>query len=373
VTAEPKSLAGVDGCLSAQLNTHQREQTMMLRRTLFTTAVAAAALLTYAGSEAAEDFYAGKTIKFIIGSNPGGGYDIYARTLAEHLVRHLPGNPEIVPMNMPGAGSAKAASYMATIAAKDGTEIGAIFPGAVMEPLLESTKFSYDPSTFQYLGTLDNSTRLCVTYQTSKTKTFGDAQKRKTVIGASQAGGSTRDYAYMLNNLAGAKFDIVSGYKGSVDILIALERGEVEGLCGYDWSSLRAQRPDWVRDHKVNYLLQVGAEPQVSLTRMGVPSIWKFITDPQDRQVAQLIVSQQMFGRPYLAPAGTPPDRVATLRRAFAATIKDPEFLADAKKTQIDIEPLPGEQVQQVVEKLFASPRSVVERAAQVTRPGPPS
>jgi tripartite-type tricarboxylate transporter receptor subunit TctC len=347
---------------------------MTLRCTLLTTAVAAAALLSYAGSEAAEDFYAGKTIKFIIGSNPGGGYDIYARTLAEHLVRHLPGNPEIVPMNMPGAGSAKAASYMATIAAKDGSEIGAIFPGAVMEPLLEAkTKFSYDPSTFQYLGTLDNSTRLCLTYQTSKTRTFGDAQKRKTVVGASQAGGSTRDYAYMLNNLAGAKFDIVSGYKGSVDILIALERGEVEGLCGYDWSSLRAQRPDWVRDHKVNYLLQVGAEPEASLTRMGVPSIWKFITDPKDRQVAQLIVSQQMFGRPYLAPAGTPPDRVATLRRAFAATIKDAEFLADAKKTRIDIEPLPGEQVQQVVEKLFASPRSVIERAAQVTRPGPPT
>ncbi len=347
---------------------------MTLRYALLTTAVAATTLLACASGAAAEDFYAGKTIKLLIGGNPGGGYDIYARTLARHLVRHLPGNPEIVPMNMPGAGSAKAASYMATIAPKDGTEIGAIFPGAVMEPLLGSkTKFSYDPSKFQFLGTLANSTRMCVTFQTSKTKTFADAQKRKTVLGASQAGGSTRDYAYMLNNLAGAKFDIVSGYKGSVDILIALERGEVEGLCGYDWSSLRTQRPNWVRDHKINYLLQASVEPDASLTKMGVPSIWKFITDPKDRRVAELIVSQQIFGRPYFVPAGTPPDRVATLRRAFAATIKDPEFLADAKKSRIDIEPLTGERVQQVVEKLFASPRNVVERAAEVTRPGPPS
>lgn len=346
----------------------------MLRHALLSTALAATALLAGASGAAAEDFYAGKTIKFIIGSNPGGGYDIYARTLARHLVRHLPGNPEIVPMNMPGAGSAKAASYMATIAAKDGTEIGAIFPGAVMEPLFgDKSKFSYDPSKFQYLGTLDNSTRLCVTYQTSETRTFADAQKRKTIVGASQAGGSTRDYAYMLNNLAGTKFDIVSGYKGSVDILIALERGEVEGLCGYDWSSLRAQRPDWVRDHKVNYLVQAGVEPDASLTKMGVPSIWKFISDPKDRQVAELIVSQQIFGRPYLAPAGTPADRVAALRGAFAATIKDPEFLADANKARIDIEPLPGERVQEVVEKLFASPRNLVERAAEVTRSGPPS
>jgi tripartite-type tricarboxylate transporter receptor subunit TctC len=318
----------------------------------------------------ADEFYAGKTINLIIGGNPGGGYDIYARTLGRHLASHLPGSPDIVPMNMPGAGSAKAASYLYTISPKDGSEIGAIYPGAVMDPLLgKYHSLSYDPSKFQYLGTLDSGSRVCITYNTSMTKTYEDAQNRKTVLGASQAGGSTRDYAYMLNKLTGTKFDIVSGYKGSVDILLAMERGEIEGMCGYDWSSLKSQRPDWIRDKKVNILLQVGINPEPTLTEQGVPTLWKFIHSPEDRKVAELIVSQQLFGRPYLAPPGTPADRVKALRDAFSATVKDQAFLADAKTTHVDIAPLSGERIQAVIEGLFASPRPIIERAAKVTSP----
>jgi tripartite-type tricarboxylate transporter receptor subunit TctC len=325
-------------------------------------------LITVTGH--ADELHSGNAINFIIGGNPGGGYDIYARTLGRHLARHLPNNPEIVPMNMPGAGSAKAASYLYSISPKDGSEIGAIYPGAVMEPLLGKYHgLSYDPSKFQYLGTLDSGTRVCMTYKTSMTKTYADAQRRKTILGASQAGGSTRDYAYMLNKLTGTKFDIVSGYKGSVDILLAMERGEIEGMCGYDWSSLKAQRPEWIRDKKVNILLQVGVNPEPTLTKVAVPTLWNFTNNPEDRKVAELIVSQQLFGRPYLAPPGTPANRVQSLRDAFSATVKDQAFLSDAKNSRIDIAPLSGEQVQTVIEGLFMSPRHIIERAGEVTNP----
>lgn len=319
---------------------------------------------------AGDQFYANNTIRMIIGSAPGGGYDIYARALGNHLGKHIPGRPDIVPMNLPGAGSAKAAAFLYKVAAKDGSEIGAVFPGAIMEPLLGGDRsLAYRPSEFGYLGTLDNGTRLCLTYQTSKTKTFDDARTRTTVIGASQAGGATRDYAYMLNNLAGTKFDIVSGYEGSLDILLAMERGEVEGMCGYDWSSLKTQRPQWLRDKSVNIWLQMATEPEPTLAKMGVPTLWDYVKDPGDRKVAELVVSQQLFTRPYLAPPGIPADRLNALRAAFTATTSDPDFIAEAKAEHLDLNPLSGERVQQVVSGLYGSPASVIARAAKIIQP----
>ena len=331
--------------------------------------IAAAALAAIAPAAAA-DFYAGKTIDFMIGSNPGGGYDIYARTLARHIVKHIPGNPVIVPKNLVGAGSAKAAAYMQSIAAKDGTVLGAVFPGALMEPLLgDRAKAQYDPPKFQYVGTADNGTRLCAIWHGSQTKTLEDAQKRKTILGASQAGGSSRDYGYMHNHLNGTKFEIVSGYKGSVDIMLAIERGEVDGMCGYDWSSIRTQRPHWIAEKKINILVQVALEPNPELTAMGVPMIWKYIKNDDDKKVAELIVTQQVFGRPYFVPAGTPSDRVNILRAAFDKTMTDPAFLEDAKKQRLDIEPLGGARVQQLIENLYAAPARMIERAKAAVKP----
>jgi tripartite-type tricarboxylate transporter receptor subunit TctC len=332
--------------------------------------IAAIAVAAASGPASAADFYAGKTIDFIIGSNPGGGYDIYARTLARHIVNHIPGKPQVVPKNMPGAGSGKAAAYMQTIAAKDGTVLGAVFPGALMEPLLgDQGKAQYDPAKFQYVGTADNGTRLCAIWHASQTKTMEDARQRKTVLGASQAGGSTRDYAYMHNHLNGTRFEVVSGYKGTVDIMLAVERGEVDGICGYDWSSIRTQRPHWLAEKKVNIIVQVGLEPNEDLTRLGVPPIWNFIKGQEDRRVAELVVTQQVFGRPYFLPAGTPPDRAKTLRDAFNETMKDPAFLEDAKKQRLDIEPLGGAKVQALIEKLYATPANVVESAKAAVKP----
>jgi tripartite-type tricarboxylate transporter receptor subunit TctC len=330
----------------------------------------AAAALWAVAPAAASDFYADKTIDFIVGSNPGGGYDIYARAIARHLPRHIPGNPNIVVKNLPGAGSAKAVAFVYGIAPKDGTAIGASFPGALMEPLLgDRAKAQYDPTKLQYLATADNGTRACVTWHTSKTKTFADAQRHKTIMGASQAGGSSRDYAYMHNRLNGTKFEVVSGYKGSVDIILAMERGEVEGMCGYDWSSIRTQRPDWLRDKKINILIQVAMQPEPTLTQMGVPELWPLIKNDEDRQAAELIVTQQVFGRPYFAPPGTLAERVKILREAFTAALKDQQFLAEAEKLRLDVTPLDGARVQELVAKLYAAPANIVEKAKRATQP----
>jgi tripartite-type tricarboxylate transporter receptor subunit TctC len=318
----------------------------------------------------AADFYAGKTIDVIVGTSPGGGFDTYARTLGRHMLRHIPGNPAIVTKNMPGAGSAKAAAFIHSLAPKDGTVIGAVFPGAIMEPLLgDRSQAQYDPTKLQYVGTADNGTRICFTWHGSQTKTFEDARKRKTVMGASQAGGSSRDYAYMHKNLNGALFEVVSGYKGGAEILLALERGEIDGTCGFEWSSLKTQRPDWLRDSKVNILVQVALVPEATLTQMGVPRIVGFTASDEDRKALELIITQQVFGRPYVLPPDTPAAHVRILRDAFMKTMADKEFLEDAKRLRLDIGPLDGEKVQALVEGLYAAPAAIVERAKAALKP----
>jgi tripartite-type tricarboxylate transporter receptor subunit TctC len=317
----------------------------------------------------AADFYAGKTIDFIVGGDAAGGYDIYARAIARHLPRYIPGNPSIVIKNMPGAGSGRAAAFIYSVAPKDGTAIGAIFPGAVMGPLLEDrAQALYEPTKFEYLATADSGTRTCATYQTSKIKTFEDALRNKTIIGASAAGGSTRDYANMHRKTSDAKFELVTGYKGTADLALAMERGEIDGICGWDWSSVKSQRPDWVKEGKLNILVQVAIEPDPDLTQRGVPEIWKYIAKDEDRKAVELVVSQQVFGRPYMAPPGTPPAQVNILRDAFAAAMKDAQFLADAEKARIDVAPLHGSKVQEVVQKLYATPPATVERAKEIVK-----
>ena len=338
-----------------------------LRAGVFMTAAAA---LVAAVPAPAADFYAGRTVDFLIGGEVGGGYDIYARAIARHLHRFIPGNPTIVPKNMQGAGSARAASYLYSVVAKDGSVIGAVFPGAVVGPLLDDRGPSlFDPTKFQYLGSADNATRVCITHGRSSIKSFEDALKQKTIMGATAARGSTRDYATMHKKSTGVLFEMVGGYKGTADIFLAMERGEVDGMCGLDWASLKSQRPDWVRDRTVHILTQANLEPDAELLRLGVPQIWKYIPGTDDRKAVELIVGQQVFGRPYLAPPGVPAEAVSILRAAFAATMQDRDFLADAERTHIDVVPSTGERVQQLVEQLYATPKATVERAKDLLKP----
>ena len=331
---------------------------------------AGVAVAPVASAAFAADYYAGKSIEFIVGSDAGGGYDIYARTLARHLGRHIPGNPAITVKNMPGAGSSRTGIYISTVAPKDGTSMGALMPGAIIGPLLdERPNLQFDPTKVIFVGTADSGVRVCVTYENSRIKSFRDAQREKTVVGATAAGGATRDYAYLHNKTAGTKFEVVSGYQGTVDIALAMERGEVDGLCGWDWSSVKSQKSDWVRDKKLNVLVQVSLEPLAELTDLGVPPIWQFIPYESDRKVAELVVSQQVFQRSYVLPPGTPAEEIDILRKAFDETVGDPQFLADAERMRISIAPLGGAQVQDLIRKLYATPKPFVDRAKSVIKP----
>jgi tripartite-type tricarboxylate transporter receptor subunit TctC len=345
---------------------------MQLANTRIPAALVALMALTATGvtCACAADYYAGKTIDLLIGAPPGGGYDIYARALARHYGRHIPGQPSIVAKNMPGAGSARAAGFISTMAPRDGTAIAAIMPGAVMGPLLdEKAEALFDPTKVLYVGTANNGTRVCVARQGSKIKTFDDARTQKAAFGGVSTNDSTRDYGFMHKKTAGALYDVVSGYSGTAEIALAMERGEIDGACGWDWASLKSQRPDWIRDGKINVLLQDGLEPNAELTRMGVPSVFKYVTNEEDRKVVELIISQQVFQRSYIAAPGLSAEQLETLRSAFDATVGDQEFLKDAQTLRIDVSPLPGAKVQDLVTKLYAAPKDIVARARQAISP----
>jgi tripartite-type tricarboxylate transporter receptor subunit TctC len=318
----------------------------------------------------AADYYAGKTIEIVVGAPPAGGFDIYARTIARHMPRHLPGAPNLVVKNMQGGGGSRAGIYISTIAPKDGTSIAAMMPGAIMDLLLEGTPVTqFDPTKVSYVGTADNGARTCVTFGTSRIKTFEDALTQRSSFGAGNAGNASRDYAYLHNKTLGTKFDIVSGYPGTNEIAIAMERGEIDGACGWGWSSFKSQRPTWLRDRKANVILQVGLQPNEELTRMGVPHIWKYVKGEENRKIIELIISQQAFQRPYIAPPGLASDVLAMLRKAFNETVSDPQFLAEAEKLHIDVVPLSGAAVQDIVTKLSATPKDIVEKARAAIRP----
>jgi tripartite-type tricarboxylate transporter receptor subunit TctC len=332
-------------------------------------AAALIALVIGALHASAADYYAGKTIDMLIGSGPAGGYDIYGRALARHIPRHIPGKPHIVVKNMPGAGSQRAAGFLATRAPQDGTAIAGIMPGAIMAPLLGEGKVLFDPTKVHYIGTANNGTRVCVAWAASGIKSFDDVLKKEVAFGGVSLNESTHDYAHMLRRTAGAKYKVVAGYDGTTQIGLAMERGEVVGACGWDWASFKAQRSAWLRDKKVNVILQIALEPNAELTKMGVPHVWDYVKSDENRKIVELIIGQQVFQRSYIAPPKIPAEPLKILRTAFDATVKDPEYLADAKKMKIDIEPLSGDKVQAIVLKLHATPKDIVQKARQVIRP----
>lgn len=342
-----------------------------MNRFVVINAVVAALAAVSTGAQAA-DFYAGKNLTFIVGADAAGGYDVYARTVAKNLARFIPGAPTIVVQNMPGAGSGKAAAYIYKLAPKDGTTIGALMPGAIIDPLLQKhSTGGFDATKFTYLGSADSDARICVTGPKSKVTTFDQAMTQKTVIAASQTGGSTSDYAFMTKNATGAQLNIVNGYKGTAAMLLAIERGEAEGICGIDWSSFKTQRPQWLRDKTAHVIIQAAVAPNAELAALKVPNLMSFVKNDLDKQAVSLVTGQQVFSRPYVAPPGVPAAQTKILRDAFAAVVRDPHFLADAEKARLSIHPATAETVQQTVEKLYTSPANVVQRArALISAPG---
>jgi tripartite-type tricarboxylate transporter receptor subunit TctC len=310
-----------------------------------------------------EPFFKGKQISVVVGSSPGGGYDTYARLLARHFGNAIPGNPTIVVQNMSGAGSNRAAGYIYSVAPKDGTSIGAIFPGAVLQPLLSDVPVQHDPSKLVYLGSANSDVYVCYTRSDAAVKTFKDVLTTELIVGASNPGATTYDLPLLLNSVLGAKFKIVTGYPGSREILIALERGEVQGACGIGWTGIEVMHPDWFKNDTVRVLVQLSTKGQADLNKRGVPRAEEFARTEDDRRVIQLVFSQGIFGRPYVLPPGVPPERVTMLRQAFIAALNDKNLRAEADKMQFDVDPMPGEELQKLVSDLYATPPHLIERA----------
>jgi tripartite-type tricarboxylate transporter receptor subunit TctC len=336
---------------------------------VFAALSAAVALLSASpalAQDAVAQFYQGKQIRLVIGSSAGGGYDTYARLVARHMSKYIPGNPAIVPANMPGAASNTAAAHIYNVAPKDGTVIGALQTAAVLDPLFgDRARTQHDASKFVYLGSATIDYYICIARADAAVKAFPDLLTTELVIGASQPGTSTRDFPALLNSMVGTRFRIVSGYPGTREITLALEKGEVQGLCGFSWSSLTAQHPDWLKSGFIRVLAQEHDKGHPALNQMGVPLTVDFARTPENRTIMELIYSSETFGRPYMMAPGVPADRVAALRKAFMEALKDPEAVGEAQKIGLDLDPISGEELQALAEKVYATPAAVIERAKQ--------
>jgi tripartite-type tricarboxylate transporter receptor subunit TctC len=264
---------------------------------------------------------------------------------------------------MPGAGSRKATAYVAAVAAKDGTAIGAPYPGALVEPVFGDPKnVRYKPLDFGYIGSVDSSDYLCLSRTDSNVHSFADVLKNELVIGGDAKGSNLFYIGNVLRNVLGAKFKIVNGYKGSHDIVMAMERGEVHGMCGYGWSAVISQAGFLLQQKKVHVLIQFAKKGDPEPTKLGVPMVWDFVRTPEQRELLELVAAPQVFGRPYFLPAGAPKDRLMALRRAFDKVMKDPGFLADAKKQKLSVSPATGEEVEANVKQVFTASPAVLAK-----------
>jgi tripartite-type tricarboxylate transporter receptor subunit TctC len=327
--------------------------------------LAACAGVQAAHADEIADFYRGKQVSIVVGHQAGTGFDVYARVLQRHLGRHIPGGPAIVVQNMPGASGVIASNWLAAIAPKDGTVIATAVYTIVFEPLFGNDKAKFDPAKFNWLGNMEQSVAICGVSKASGVATFADLQKRETIFGAAGATGAPAKLTHAIRHLAGAKAKLVTGYKGATAIKLAIQRGEVEGFCGMPLSTLHSFWADVYRSGEFKPIIQLSGAPNAELK--GIPHIDSYAKTEEDRKVFALVFGGQSLGRFFYAPPGVPADRVKALRTALMATMRDKEFLADAKKTGIDIEPMSGAEVEALVAKYSSASPAVVERAKEVT------
>ncbi len=315
----------------------------------------------FAASAQTADFK-GETISIIIGLPPGGGYDTYGRVLARHYGTHLPGNPTVVPKNMPGAGGLRSANYIYNVAPKDGTELGLFASSAVMEPLMGNDQAKFDAAKYGWIGSMTQDIAFCGVWQgPGVAASFQEMLTKETIFGSSGPAAITHQHPLVLGNLLGAKVKLISGYAGTKDINLAMERGEVNGTCGLFVSSIKAQWFREVQDGRLKLVVQMG--PRKSEEFGNVPSVYDLAKTDDDRKVLDLHFKQLLLSRPLIGPPGMPPQRLAALREAFLRTMKDPAFLADAQKANIDIDPATGDQVEQMLLQFADYPKAVIEKA----------
>jgi tripartite-type tricarboxylate transporter receptor subunit TctC len=313
------------------------------------------------------DFYRGKSITMLVASGVGGGYDTYARVFARYAPKFIPGNPNIIAKNMPAAGGLVAANTLYNNVDKDALTIAALSNVSTLDPLFGNAGARYDPLKLGWIGSIGKLQNVCATWHTSPVKTIEDAKKREVIVAGAGASSNTAVVPRIINELLGTRFKVVSGYDPAGGLTMAVESGEAEGICGLSWSTMKASRPDWITGKKLNVLVQMSMEKLPELS--DVPSALDLVTDPARKRVLELILIRQETGRPFATAPGSPPDRLAALRAAFEATMKDPEFIADAERNQMEIEPLTGAAIEALLQKAYASPPGVVAQAAALVDP----
>jgi tripartite-type tricarboxylate transporter receptor subunit TctC len=339
----------------------REEQIMAWLRIALT---ALAILCTAAHAQSPADFYRGRTIDLYIGYSVGGGYDVYARLIARHIGKHIPGNPTVVPKNMEGAGSLRLANWIAQVAPRDGTVFGAVSRGAPFDPLLGQKAAQFSGTDFTWVGSANNEVSLCVASDTAPVATFEDVRSKELTVGSTGAADDTAQFPKVLNAVLGTRFKIITGYPGGNEVSLAIERGEVQGRCGWSWSSIKATHERWVTSGKIRLLVQLALERHPDLPK--VPLITELAKTDEQRQLLKLIFARQVVGRPYLAPPGLPADRADALRQAFTATMNDPEFRADAEKSKLEINPVAGDRVDALVREIYRTPAAVTQHAAAI-------
>ena len=319
-----------------------------------------------AHGQSVQQFYKGRHVNLIVGFNPGGAFDPYARIVARHLSKHIPGSPEITVKNMPGAGSVRAANYLYNTAPKDGSELGLIAGSAALEPLFGARPTQFEGQRFTWLGSANDEPGVCFAWHSTPVVTVKDLFDKGMIIGAS--GTSNLDFPLALNAVLGTKMKIVRGYEGSSSIMLAMERGEIQGMCGMVYSGLVTSHPGWLAEKKVRTLMQIGLERNDKLA--GAPFVMDFAKNDDDRRLLRLLVGWTIMGRPFLASPGIHEERKLALRRAFDLTVRDPAFLADAAKLRLDISPIRGLTIEQYLQDVYSTPRPLVERARRILAQG---
>jgi tripartite-type tricarboxylate transporter receptor subunit TctC len=313
----------------------------------------------------AANFYKGKTVTVWVGYTAGGGYDIYARTFARHWGKHLAGNPDFIVRNRPGAGSLLLTNEVYNILPKDGTAVAVVARGMAQERILGNEQAKYDASKFTWIGSANNEVSVCVSWAKSGVTRFQELKTRGMIVGGTGDGADTDNFPKALNKILGTKLKLVTGYPGGNEIMLAMERGEVEGRCGYSWSSATTTHADWLRDKKMNVLVQIALQKHRDMP--NVPLITELADNAEDRAVLEFIFAGQVWGRPFLAPPGIPADRVQALQESFMAVTKDPVFIAEVTKQKLEVNPVSGPEVARLVGIQHKASPVVIKRAKEAT------
>ena len=313
-----------------------------------------------AAAQPADQFFARRTITITIGYTAGGSYDLYGRMVARHLGRHIPGQPTVIAQNMPGAGSLKAANYLYEVAPKDGTALGIVVESAALEQALANPAVQYDAAKFSYVGRVATSNNIFMQWHSAKVQSLDDAKRLETSLAGTGPGSIAETVPRLLNALVGTKFKLISGYPASSEAMLAMERGEVDGASS-SWAAVKVGKQAWLRENKIRIILQTTPERTAELPQ--APSLGEIGDSAEDRQVFALYASGSAIGRSILAPPGLPAERVKVLRHAFQLMVQDPEFVADLQRTNVELEPLPGEQVEKLIARTLDVPPAVRDRA----------